>query len=222
MFGKRGRLICFSGVDGGGKTTLARHLTEALTVDGMRYRYVYGRFIPTLVRPIWALSRSLFLRRSNIENDFTEYQANKRAWLRKPWLRRLHQYAILVEYFFQILYKVTIPLTLGANLVCDRYVYDTVVSDLAPDLDLTLDQAFQMIRNCLRCMPCPDLVFLVDVPDDAAMARKTDIPSAHYLIERRRMYTALIALIEVVSLDGKRPLEQLQDEVVRIAKDRLQ
>jgi thymidylate kinase len=222
MSSTRGRLICFSGVDGAGKTTLARHLAVSLTSAEVRYRYVYARFLPILVRPIWALSRSLFLRGSDIESDFAEYQTNKRGWLQMSWLRKLYQYSILVDYFFQVLYRVTIPLKLGANLVCDRYVHDTVISDLAPDLDFTHDQARQMIKDCFRIMPRPDLVFLVDVPENHSMARKTDIPSAQYLIERRRMYSAVTSVMEVVSLDGKRPLDQLRDEVVKIAEDRFQ
>jgi thymidylate kinase len=215
----KGHLICLTGIDGAGKTTLAHYLATSLSEHGKNYRYVYARFLPILVRPIWAVARLLFLHNQNIDRDYTGYTATKRSLLHSKMLAKCHETAIILDYWIQIILKVSVPLHLGINLVCDRYVYDTVISDLAPDISYSLEQTRRIIDQCFRIMPRPDIVFLLDVPETVTMERKSDVVAKEYLTERRHVYRLLATDGYVVTLKGTDPLAQLQDEAIAAIRE---
>lgn len=213
---KKGRLICLTGIDGSGKTTLAHSLTEWLGRRGQTYQYVYARFLPMLVRPVWGAAKMVFLSKEQQRQGYTEYTARKRSLLNAEIFSRLHEISVMADYWLQILFKVALPLRLGKNLICDRYVYDTVVSDLAPDLKYSREQMQKVIDFCLILMPRPDLVFLLDVPETTTMSRKTDVAAVNYVIERRDIYRSLTLREMVVTLDGTQPREQVRDQAGEI------
>jgi thymidylate kinase len=215
---KKGRFICLTGIDGSGKTTLAHSLTEWLGLRGQTYHYVYARFLPVLVRPIWGAAKQIFLSKEERRQEYIEYTARKRTLLRGGIFSRLHEISVLIDYAIQIFFKVTLPLWRGKNLVCDRYVYDTVVSDLAPDLNYSSGQMQKVIDWCLAIMPRPDLVFLLDVPETATMSRKTDVAAVEYVRERREIYRSLTLRERAVTLDGTLPREQIRDRAGEIVR----
>ena len=208
---KKGRLICLTGIDGSGKTTLAHNLSDWLSRRGQKYQYVYARFLPMLVSPVWGAAKRVFLSQEERRQGYAEYTARKRNLLKPGILSRLHEFSVMVDYWIQILFKVALPIRLGKNLICDRYVYDTVVSDLAPDLKYSHEQMQKVIDFCLAIMPRPDLVFLLDVPETTTLSRKTDVAAVDYVIERREIYRSLTLRERVVALDGTLPREQVRD-----------
>jgi thymidylate kinase len=205
---RRGRLICFSGVDGTGKTTLAKRLAAALSESGQPHAYVYARYQPFLARPVWAVMKRFFFPRVDPKQDWQGYESRKRARLKHPLIEFLHVSLILIDYVLQLAPRVTIPILLGRRVVCDRYVQDTVISDLAPDLGFSDAKIRRVIRLFFLFLPMPALLFLMDASEDVSLARKTDIPAREYLSERRRIYLLLRDEANTVTLDGGRPLEE--------------
>ena len=50
-------LICFTGIDGSGKTTIAKEIDQKLRKNNVNSVYVYGRVIPTISRLfMWLVS----------------------------------------------------------------------------------------------------------------------------------------------------------------------
>src|SRR5262249_46557372 len=62
--------------------------------------------------------------------------------------------------------------------------------------------------------PKPDVVFLVDTPEEIAMRRKSDIHSIEYLRERRTEYLRMAERYGFQVLDGQAAPEQLLREVL--------
>jgi thymidylate kinase len=216
---KKGRLICLTGIDGSGKTTLAHGLSDWLGARRQAYQYVYARFLPVLVRPLWGAAKLFFLSRRERRQGYSEYTARKRSLLKPGLFSRLHEISVLTDYWFQILFKISLPLWAGRNLICDRYVYDTVVSDLAPDLGYSPERMRKVIDSCLAVMPRPDLVFLLDVPEATSLSRKTDVAAVDYLTERRGIYRSLTLRERAVTLDGTLPRDQVRDRAGEIVLD---
>jgi len=205
--------ICFTGIDGSGKTTLAKETINMFLRQGISCKYVYNRFIPFLSRPLTSIGRKLFMAKEDIFKDYEKHSQSKQQLLKNKAFSYFYQFLILGDYFFQILFKVKLPLMLGQNIVCDRYIYDTIITDLA----LSLGYSEKVIKNILEkhfyFIPKPDLVFLIDVSEEIAYSRKRDIPCKDYLNDRRQFYLEVGKSAGMVILDGTRNITELVSEI---------
>lgn len=220
---KKSMLICFTGIDGSGKTTLAKALVGHLGSRGIPSRYVYGRLQPIILWPVFLVGRVLFLRRKDMYRDYVGYSQAKKGLLENRILSTVYECLVLFDYFFQITMKIRLPLAIGRDIVCDRYVYDTVITDLAVDLNYPQWRIGKALGRYLWLFPKPDLVFLIDVPEEIANQRKDDVPSVKYLEERRRLYLQVGREHGMTILDGSKGLDELkiavQTEAIRHFRD---
>jgi len=209
--GRKAKLICFTGVDGSGKTTLAKELVKIMNEKEVQYKYVYGRLEPFILKPFIMIGRKVFFGGKDIFKDYKGYSSRKRGVIeRHSFLFTIYRYILLSDYLMQLLFKVKIPLMLGKNIVCDRYVYDTVITDLSVDMNLSSSEIRKLIRRFFYLSPKPDLAFLIDLPEEIAFQRKNDTPSIEYLKERRMIYLDVGREEGMVVLDGSRSLDELK------------
>ena len=207
----KAKLICFAGIDGSGKTTLAKELVKMMNERGVHYKYVYGRLEPFVLKPFISIGRRIFLRGKDMFEDYTKYSSVKNnAMKRHSFLFTVYRYILLFDYFLQLLFKIRVPLMLGKNIVCDRYVYDTVITDLSVDMNYSNTEIKNLIKKCFYIAPKPDLVFLIDLPEEVAFQRKDDTPSIEYLKERRNIYLEVGKEERMMVLDGSRSLDELK------------
>jgi dTMP kinase len=203
--------ICFTGMDGAGKTTLAKSLVDDLQDMSIKSRYVYNRYVPIILRPVMLMGKLLFLHNKDFYGDYSEYSNKKKTASKKhPLLSGLYQHLLLFDYFFQILFKVKLPLLFGKNIVCDRYIYDTIVTDLSVDFNYTEEDVKTSLSKILSPFPTPDITFLIDLPEEIAYQRKDDVPSIEYLRDRRKMYLYMGEEYKMMILDGTMPLDNLK------------
>ena len=220
---KRGIFICFTGIDGAGKTTLAMSLTEYLRDRGIKTIYVYNRYVPIILKPIISIGDFLFLHDKNIFKDYHDYSDSKKDISKKyPFLAKCYQNILLADYFFQIFFKIRLPLLLGKNVVCDRYIYDTIITDLSIDFNYSREDVRKLLCCMLSFFPTPHITFLIDLPENIAFSRKNDIPSIDYLRDRRYMYLYMGKEQRMKIIDGSLSLEDVKymvkkniDDVIR-------
>ncbi len=206
----KGRLVCFTGIDGAGKTTLAQMVASHLQDQGLEAVYVYCRYSPRLMKPLLFLSRHLITGREDFYRDYSSYSEVKRKTSSKhPLLSRIYRRFLMIDYADQVRSKVSLPLNSGKLVVCDRYVFDTIATDLAIDFSLTDEEIKDQVHQNLRRFPSPDVTFLVDVPPEVAVQRKDDIPSIDYVQERKRVYELISREHEMTTLNGQRPTTEL-------------
>lgn len=199
--------MCLIGIDGSGKTTLAR----SLCCNRGDYRYIWNSFDPRLIRPLVAAGKRVFFRGQDIFEDYHEYSVARRHVFSPGLIATGYENLYLLDYSMQVLPRVCCSLIRGGGLVCDRYVYDTVV-DLAVDLGFSAERRRRLLRNLLRIFPQPDLVFLLDVPEEVALKRKTDHP-LDLLTERREAYLHMARENGIIVLDGLRTPQELRGDV---------
>ncbi len=213
----KGKLICIIGIDGSGKTTQARQLVHTLSGRGIACKYRYGRIIPLLPRPFMYLGQKVFLRNSDSFKDFRAHTAKKRRLFSNPSISYMYQSVFLLDYLIQAVIKIRIPLLLGNNIVSDRYVYDTVITDLAVDLGYSEEKISLLIRHLLTLLPKPDIAIYIDTPEQIALSRKSDVPSVEYLIDRRARYSLVANSWGMEIVDGAESIEEVRDTITRKA-----
>lgn len=210
-------IYCITGIDGAGKTTLAKKLVASLNQHGLGAIYIYGRTFPVISRLIISLGRSSILRKHSIWRNYSEYTAIKKRTMTNPVLRAIYTITVLMDYYLQIWVKLLIRSFGKRIIVLDRYIYDTIISDLAVHLNYSSAYTEEAIQRGLSILPRPDVVFLIDLPEEIAYARKDDIPHIDYLKERRAFYQMLEAWPEVVLIKGESPLETSINQMLQTA-----
>jgi len=210
----RGRLICFIGIDGSGKTTLSKMVVGRLREGGERAVYAYGRSVPVVSRLLMAAGRKVFLKRRDVWGNYSAYAREKKRALKNALLAQAYRLSVWTDYLPQVFSKIETPLLFGKTMVCDRYVFDTVVSDLGAHLEYDVDDIRLSLAAIFRLLPEPDMAFLVDLPEEVALGRKDDVPHLDYLRERRQLYLLTAQLYPMFQLDGMESPEVLVDQVL--------
>jgi dTMP kinase len=216
---RRGFLVCFTGLDGAGKTSLAKGVVKDLQEDGVEADYRYLRYQPILLKPIIMVSNRTITKTESFTKDYSSYSKSKVGFSDKhPLLALLYQSALLFDYYLQVLVKLRLPLSSGKNIVCDRYVYDTVATDLTIDFNLTGAKVQSYLKTLFKVFPRPDLSFYVDITEEEAFRRKTDVPSIAYLKDRKWVYLLISKSEQMVVLNGLEKPEELRAEAEQVIR----
>ncbi|MCD6100314.1 MAG: thymidylate kinase [Candidatus Marinimicrobia bacterium] len=207
------KFICFIGIDGSGKTTLAKSVVRALSEEDS-FVYVHSLIEARLLKPFMKLGRWVFAKGKSKEKNYREFSKEKRSRFSKHRiLFPFYKFFLFLDYTPQVFRKVTLPILRGKKLVSDRYVYDTLIN-MGLNMNYDASRIAKSINAFFRFFPRPDITFLIDVPEEVAFSRKDDIPDIEYLRERRHIYLALAEIFHMHILDGTKPLGVLTQEVL--------
>ena len=205
------RIVCFSGIDGSGKTAHARRILFDIQKSGRKCKYVWSGSPYFFSYLFMALCRFLGLTKVHCLPETTncsehEYYKNKPIALVWPWIRFLD----LIPFFVLRIY---IPLLRGFIIVCDRFVEDALV-DIMTDVNDDRTHRKLVGRLTLRLAPKSTLVILLDVEEATAFKRKNDIPSLRFLARRRSNYLILSRDLSIPVIEAERPFALVQERLL--------
>lgn len=210
------KVVCFTGIDGCGKTTQAKALVHHLRAQGYKSRYVWLGWSPALLKPIVkSMKHRIVKKRQTSEDDYAKYTLAKRGFFLRRGTRLLWTVYVALDYALQVLVRVFIPVRLGHIVVCDRYFHDVLI-DLAINYSWTAGEFRRVLRTSSALVfPVPDKTFVIDVPEDVAFNRKNDVTSIEYLRDRRNLYLAILSegLANVQKLSGESTISDIQQQV---------
>ncbi len=133
---------------------------------------------------------------------YRSYLAATRTIFRRPWLAATWRQISLIEHTAEIL-AVTLPhLLRGRVVVCDRYVYDSLIgiAVLAGTSPEALPRAMRL--PAVYPLPRPALWLLIDLPAETAFARRSDVVDVEFLERRAPLYRAAAAALGARVVDG--------------------
>jgi len=210
---KKKVLICFIGIDGTGKTTLARKLVEVMNEQGIGTKYVWSGLQPGLLRPFIWIGRTFFIPPGDpLARTYISYSTTIRKVTRNPIVRTMYEFVLLLDYARQLLWTIRIPMMRGKSIVSDRYGYDILI-DLCVVLGYSDRKMDRTLKAFEHLLPKPSLTFVIDAPEEIALKRKDDIPSISHLSERRQIYLGTAKQYGFVMLDGAATLPELQAKI---------
>ena len=205
--------ICITGLDGSGKTTLGRKLCGYLNDKNIDSIYVYARLRPFFSKPSMAIGHFLFLRNHDMEKDYTEYTRKKNILFKKnKFISNCYRMILFFDDIIQLIWKIKFPLLKGKTVICDRYVYDTVITDMANDMQMPSDQLDTILERYFLFLPKPTVTFLIDVDENVAHSRKNDIPNIKYLKDRRNLYLNVAERYNMNILNGNKEINEVFSE----------
>lgn len=215
---KDGVLICFTGIDGSGKTTLSKYLKTSLNDLGIPCDYLW--WFEADSSGFRKLLR--FIAFGKVKSRKTDNQKAKEVFKKNRLFSEVSQLLVLSGYFYQAISRVWIPMAQGKTVVCDRYIYDVLVS-FTVESGYSNERFNRMMRRVLRIFPRPDLVFLLDVPEEISFRRKDDVFHPTSLSKPRIIYSGIskqdryknMLGTEMVVVDGTSDLESLK-QVVKV------
>lgn len=203
------------GIDGSGKTTLCNNLRRLKP----NLKYVHSYHEPFILKPLKFAARTLFLNGTDEFADYTDYRSKKsKASQKHSFFAFIYSIIWIIDYFFQTLFKVGIPRMIGKHLIVDRYIFDAVLN-ASLTANLSIGTSYKLIDLLLILLPKPDLVVLIDLPEEIAFSRKTDIQSVEYLRERRNRYTEMANKYIFLTLDGTKSQNSLLNEILSKSAD---
>jgi len=201
---RRGRLIAIIGLDGSGKTTLARGLVEALRERGHRAAYVHA----------WPKAVALQKLRASLSAANREVRGGEMAEA-PPRLPAWKAWAFFLLALYVLRIRVPRLLRRYEFVVCDRFVHD-----LSSYLWLRGQKGVATLL--LRAgAPPPEAIFHLRVPLEALAERKRE--EREHPLETyarwERLYEDIIAKIprwreRTYRLDGLRSPQELLSEAL--------
>ncbi len=193
--GRRGRLIVIEGIDGSGKTTLARNLC-----DRMIHMGIPAIFTCEPTNGPWGLKlRQGFLspQRPGPEEEMDLFMKDRMQHVRETIRPALEQ---------------------GKVIICDRYYFSTMAYQGARGLD---PEAIRKANEAFA--PIPDLVIIMELSPEEAVRRirhgrgqdLNNMEELEYLERVSRIFAALTDPF-VRRIDASMPEKDIEDAVMRM------
>ncbi len=214
------RMLVFSGLDGSGKSTQAEILALRLQREGYAVRTAWSRWEPMVSAPLIRLAKSHLRASYKVrDEDYENFTAAKRKKMKSTWRRQLWQVMVWGEYACQIRSRVLVHLKRGTGVICDRYVYDTMI-DVAINFSTPPEQIVELMNHpFLGMFPKPSKVILIDIDPETGSARKNDGTPVEYLADRRGYYISMAQEIGADVIDGRGSVEEVSEKIWEHTED---
>ncbi len=184
-----GAIIAFEGIDGAGKTTVAREITGRLISMGYRAIYTHEPY----------------------ESPFSEALARiKERSIYSPLIDAL---AMTCDRAYHVEMVVIPAVRRGEIVVMDRYYYSTIAYQGAMGVDVGWLRAINSV------FPKPDLAIYLDIEPEEGLKRGGSVKRWGFyekkdlLVSARNIYLEMVRRGELVLIDAREPLESVIDRV---------
>ncbi|MCX5752892.1 MAG: hypothetical protein NTW97_04500 [Candidatus Krumholzibacteria bacterium] len=211
-------LVVLSGLDGSGKSTQTAILAERLGEAGIPAAVLWNRWKPFLSAGVIRLAKRYLRAHARVKaEDYRGFTDAKRRSMKSVWKRDLWQMMVWSEYAMQVRARFLAHRRKGVTILCDRYVYDTLV-DVAINFSLPASRLDELMDHpLLSLFPKPGLVIFIDIDPETGATRKSDGTPAAYLADRREYYAALARILRAPIIDGGASVESVACSVWELA-----
>jgi thymidylate kinase len=218
LSGQRRPLVSFSGIDGSGKSSQARWLTDALTELGVDAELIWNDLLGNFALNLVGKPLKLLLRLAGREPEpLAQYEETPAGPPTDPGSGRRGAVRGVWSTFVTLSNALEQRVLAGRSRVRNEVVvFDRGPLDLAVRMEVLYRSDAERLRRLVeRAAPRPDLAFFLEIPPELSPGRKDDVWSLGQLREHAALYDRLAGRFGARRLDGQRPPEELAAEIAQ-------
>jgi thymidylate kinase len=180
--------ICITGIDGVGKTTHVNLILEYLREKGIKCQYKWLRFHYLFSLPLLAFCRVAgYTRMSTLGNfqkcSYHEFYNSRFVSAFYPWI-------LLFDTLLFTTIKVYIPMFFGKSIICDRFVYDTLVDIAVATKDHEIYKK-PIGKLFIKLIPKNSHFVMLDLDKSIIFLRRPELKEDLTFEERYALYESL-------------------------------
>lgn len=180
--------ICITGIDGVGKTTHVNLILEHLREKGIKCQYKWLRFHHLFSLPLLAFCRvvgytSLTTLGNSQKCSYHEFYKSRFVSAIYPWI-------LFFDTFLFTILKVYIPMFFGISIVCDRFVYDTLIDTAVATKNHEIYKK-PVGKLFLKLIPKNAHFMMLDLDKSTIFSRRPELKDDLTFDERYALYESL-------------------------------
>jgi len=208
-----GKLICIIGPDGTGKTTQANLLVEHLRNQGVNCDYEWLRIHHFFSLPVLACARLMGL--SSVETLESGRRIGYHHFERSKTISFLYLVFLWLDTLMFTGLKAHIPVKIfNKQIVCDRFVYDTLV-DLS--LSTNNEQIFSnVVGKCfMSLVPSNTTALMLIAKEEVLMSRRDDIYHDKLIKRKIATYRKIAVQYGIPTIDSNQDIKKVQIDILK-------
>jgi len=204
----RGELICLVGPDGVGKSTQAEILIDFFRKKGIEYDYKWARFYHFFSIPLLISARILGLSEFITLKDGAKIGYH--YFYKSQMISFLYPYFLYMDILLFTITKIYLPLINGKNIVCDRFVYDTIIDVMVS----TNNQSFyksKIAKMFLKLIPRKSTFIMLIADSDILRNRREDIKYDKTLDLKINYYSIVAKEFDIQYINASGSIEEVNN-----------
>jgi thymidylate kinase len=186
--------ICITGIDGVGKTTHVNLIIEHLREKGIKCQYKWLRFHHLFSLPLLAFCRVAGYTRLSTLGNFQKCSYHE--FYKSRFVSAIYPWILFFDTFLFTTIKVYIPMFFGTSIVCDRFVYDTLIDIAVATKDHEIYKK-SVGKLFLKLIPKNARFVMLDLDKSTIFSRRSELKNDLTFGERYELYTEFSRLFDI-------------------------
>lgn len=206
---KRPLFICISGIDGVGKTTHVNLVLDYFRSQGIRCSYKWMRFHHLLSLPVLVYCR---VRGYTRRSSSGKYNFSYHEFWRSRFISLIYPWTLYIDTMIVAIFKIYLPILFGTTIVCDRFVYDTLI-------DLSLATRDKEIYNrivgklFLKLLPNDARIVVITLDKPTILFRRSELRFDDLFDERYSLYQAYTRQFSIACVENDGEVQKVNTTI---------
>jgi thymidylate kinase len=207
----RTMFICITGIDGVGKTTHVNLIIKHLHGKGIKCQYKWLRFHHLFSLPLLAFCRVAGYTRVSTLGD--SQKCSYHEFYKSRFVSSIYPWILFVDTFLFTTIKVYIPMFFGISIVCDRFVYDTLI-DLAVATKYSDIHKKRVGKLFLKLIPKNAHFVMLSLEKSTILLRRPELKNDLTFDERYALYEYLSSQFNIDVEENRGSMSQVNCSII--------